>query len=207
VKHRAAAFVDESKPADLFSVFEFDMFFRIHLPDLVRRDRSVCFDLGSSACLRRGEFGPREPSTQRPRRGDRFVGGRFQELNPDELGAPGGMFAAEVDRLLHAVGKGEDVGRSTISGGDACSAVAVEPLKQAIDGRASKSKPVGDLTRLIPFSPEPEHQLADRDGDGARHVWTSRSSDQEKESPHDLVRIRQLYQTPWPDFLLKLHVR
>jgi hypothetical protein len=181
VEHRATALVNHPKPAHLLLIMKHNMFFCIDLPDLMGHGRAPRLDSRPSAGRRRREVGPREPSAQRPRRGDwpRRVG--FEELHSDELRSPGGVLAAQRDSGLHTVGGRRLVPRAAVPRRQGGVAVAAEALEQAIDGRARDPEPLGDLRGVPSLLPEPEHDLTDRDGDGAWHGRASRCQDQDKQ--------------------------
>jgi hypothetical protein len=161
-------------------IMKYDMFFCIHLPDLVGRGRALRVDPRPPARRRRREVGPREPPAQRPRRGNQPCRVGFEELHSDELRPPGGVVAAEVDGGLHIVGRHDLVARAAVPRRHARGTVAPESLEQAIDRRAGNPEPLGDLTGIPSLLPEPEDDLTDRDWDGARHGRTSRCQDQDK---------------------------
>lgn len=200
MKHGATAFVDDSYPTHLLISFKNNVFFGIHLPDLVRRCRAGRLDLGPSAGGCRREVGPSEPSSQRPRRGDcpRWVGS--EELGPNEFGPPSGVFAAESEGGVHGLGGRELVPRVCVTGRHTRDAIAAEPLEQPIDGRTREIKPRGDLRGIAPLLPEPKHDLTDWNGDGPWHDGTSPTRTKTRNtSPYYTILMATLYQTRCPE--------
>jgi hypothetical protein len=61
-----------------------------------------------------------------------------------------------------------------------CNAIEPESLKQAIDRRVRDPELLGELRGVLSLLPEPEHDLTDRDGDGARHSRISQCQDSKK---------------------------
>jgi hypothetical protein len=180
VEHRAAAFVDQTKPAHMIIMFNSYMFFGIHLPGLVGRGGALGFDSRPPARWRRGEVGPRQPPAQRPRRGNRSRRVGFEELHSDELCPPGGVLTAEVDGGPHTSGRCEVVPRPVIPRRHPRDAVEPESLEQAIDRRARDPEPLGELRGVPSLLPEPKHDLTDWDWDRARHSRTSQDQDSDK---------------------------
>jgi hypothetical protein len=133
VEHRAAAFVDHSKPAHFFIRFQFYMFFRIHLPGVVWHGRSLCLGLGSPSRRRRGQIGAHQPALERAFRGNRPIRRFDEQLHPDQSSPPGRVRASEIEGGLHTVGRRSVGSRVAVTGRDAFEPVAAEPLKQTID--------------------------------------------------------------------------
>ena len=200
MKHGTAAFVDDSYPTHLLFIFKHDMFFCIHLPDLVRRCRAGRLSLGPSAGGCRREVGPGKPSSQRASRGDcpRWVGS--EELGPNEFGSPSRVFAPEIKGCVHGLGGRGLVLRVRVTGRHTRDAIAAEPLEQPIDGRTRQVKPRGDLRGIVPLLPKPKHDLTDWDRDRAWHDATSPTRTKTRNtSPYYTILMATLYQTRCPD--------
>jgi hypothetical protein len=154
-QRRAAALVDQAEPGDSLTHLDLDEFLGVHLPGQVRRGgpRGV----GPGPLPRRGghEAGAAEAALERS--GRRDPGGRrvFQELGADQLGAPGGVLAAEPDGGLRGVRDGS-VARRAIVGSDAVAASIAEPPEQSPDGDGGEVELSGDLRGVAALLPEPE---------------------------------------------------
>jgi hypothetical protein len=117
-------------------VFQFYMFFRIHLPGVVGGGRTYRLGFRPSPGWRRGQAGPRKPAPKRARRGERLHTVPLGEFHADEFGPPCGVIAAEVDRGFDGLGGRGLIGWADKSRRDTRDTIATEPLEQPIDARS-----------------------------------------------------------------------
>jgi hypothetical protein len=114
-----------------------DMFFCIHLPDLVRGGRPGQVGPRWSPRWSGGQVGSHEPALERSLRGDGPSRRLQEELHPDQAGAPGGVLSAEPHSSLHHLG-GRGLGDREVPviRWDAVDAVATKPLEETANGGA-----------------------------------------------------------------------
>jgi hypothetical protein len=124
------------------------------------------------------DSGPDEGALETSDRGEAAVGLVFAELESDQAGAPGGVFALELagdgQQFLSSsrdrTGAGAIVGRESIE-----TVMAVEPPDVA--DRAIGDREIGrDLSQGEALLTTPHDLLTERDWEGARHRKRLRSS-------------------------------
>jgi hypothetical protein len=152
--------------------FEFDMFFCIHLPGVVRRDRPRLADSGSSPRWGRGKVGLMEPALEGAIGGDRPVGNLLQQMDPDECGPPSRMRAAEGECGVENIGGRRRYG-GPVFRRECLRPTQSNPSKQSVDRRDGEVECLGDLSDLVPVMGKPKHRLANRLRDGTWHELTS----------------------------------
>jgi hypothetical protein len=101
LQDRATAFVDDAQPADPAAALQADLLGSIHLPDLVRVLGALRI-LGdwTSAAWRRPQPCLLKPALQRAFRGQSLGAVQAAQKDEDQAGAPGRVFAAELQRFV-----------------------------------------------------------------------------------------------------------
>jgi hypothetical protein len=115
------------------------MFFRIHLPGLVRYHRAGPVDDRTATGGGRGQVVLHEPPLQRAYRGDHLRGHPLKQLHPDKAGAPGRVLAAQPQGGLDCGGWLYGGVRGAMIGGfQALGAATAKPGHESTDGRAGE---------------------------------------------------------------------
>ena len=166
-------------------ILDRDSFLGVHLPGQVRRRRSR--GRGSGPPARRGgcQIGLEQPTLECSRRGDRADRRLLEQVDSNQSGTPGGMFASQLDRgpggaRIQSRG---DVGRGIV-GSDAVDPSASKSPDQTPHGHDRQPERLGDLIGCEPLLPESKHGLTDRNRNGTWHGVTSRENRHEASIPY-----------------------
>jgi hypothetical protein len=166
-QHRAAALIDQAQPTHLATAAQADALSGIDLPDLVGL---ACPLVGRRAAAGaagggRGQALVGQPAPQRAGRGQAPAGVAVPEHEPDQVGAPAGVLAAQVGGGLHQVGRRGGLGAAAaaVVRGHAVGAVGGEAPAEAADGPGIQVQGGGDGRRPLALLPAAEQGTAQGD--------------------------------------------